>query len=201
MKKLSFVFLLLVFVLVACDGSGDKSPTSPAISVKPDSRSGMMSVSAFGVTTVLGTDVLESRANERPSMDVRFEYDFSLGRHEVTCSEFNQLMRPATGLEVACEKDSLPVTNITYFDAVLFANERSKSEKFDTAYTYSSTSFDAEGHCLNLEGIIFHPEVDAFRLPTEAEWVLAASQDWNLKNGWIGENSENTLPDCADSQC
>ena len=195
MKKLRLVFLLLVFVLVACDGSGDKSPTSPVISVKPDSLSGMMFVSAFGVTTVLGTDVLESRANERPSMDVRFEYDFSLGRHEVTCSEFNQLMRPATGLEVACEKDSLPVTAITYFDAVLFANERSKSEKFDTAYTYSSTSFDAEGHCMGLEGFVYHPEVNAYRLPTEAEWVLVANLHWDMNDGWTADNSDYALHD------
>ena len=202
MNRLRLVFVLFVFALVACSNSVDTSAASSAISVKPDSLSGMLLVSASGSATVLGTDGLESRTYERPSMDVRFGYDFSLGRHEVTCAEFNRLMLPATGLEVACEKDSLPATNLTYYDAVLFANERSKSEKFDTAYTYSSAALDAEGHCTGLEGFAYRPEVDAYRLPTEAEWVLAAGLRWNLREGWTADNSDYALhPVCkkADS--
>ena len=67
-----------------------------------------------------------------------------------------------TTFDERCRKknsDLLPVTKVTYFDVVLFANERSKREGYDTAYSYTSTSFDAVGNCISMEGLVFHPEV------------------------------------------
>jgi uncharacterized protein (TIGR02171 family) len=107
----------------------------------------------------------------------------------------------AKGLSLSCEA-SVPATNITYYDAVLFANERSKSEGFDTAYTYSRAVFDSEGRCTNLEGFAYRPEEDAYRLPTEAEWILVAKANWNVSGAWTSENSDYKLhPVCekADS--
>ena len=107
-------------------------------------------------------------------------------------------MKPATGLVLNCKDKKLPATNVTYFDAVLFANERSKAEGFDTAYTYTSADFDSEKHCTNLEGFAYRSEAPAYRLPTEAEWVLVAAQNWNLQNGWTAENSDYKLhPVCT----
>ena len=122
-------------------------------------------------------------------MRVLFDYDFSIARHETTCSEFNSLM----DLQVECENKKFPATNVTYYDAVLFANARSISEKKDTAYTYTGSTFDKNGHCINLDGFAFHPEAEAYRLPTEAEWMLAALQGWNPKNGWTAKNSNYTI--------
>ena len=102
-------------------------------------------------------------------------------------------MKKATGLVLDCSHDSLPATDITYYDAVLFANARSKSEKMDTAYTYSKALFDSGKHCTNLEGFDFHAETDAYRLPTEAEWMLVAKAVWNLSDGWTAENSDYKL--------
>ena len=48
-------------------------------------------------------------------------------------------MKPLMGHSLDCEGDSLPATNLTYYDAVLYANERSKAEGFDTAYTYAGS--------------------------------------------------------------
>ncbi len=138
-------------------------PQEATVDFSEDSLSGMIRVKATGATIVLGTTLVEARANERPEMHVKFDYDFSLGRHEVTCGEFNALMKPATGLSLDCESDEIPATNVTYYDAVLFANERSKAEGFDTAYTYMVASFDAEKHCTNLEGFAYRSEDNAFR--------------------------------------
>ena len=197
-----FVFLVLVFVFwAACSNSeGVSSGNSSKIEVEEDSLAGMLRIKAVGETVLLGTNEVTAKVNERPSMKARFDYDFSMGRTEVTCAEFNDLMT-AKGLSLSCES-SVPATNITYYDAVLFANERSKSEGFDTAYTYSRAVFDSEGHCTNLEGFAYRPEEDAYRLPTEAEWILVAKANWNVSGAWTSENSDYKLhPVCekADS--
>ena len=153
-------------------------------------RASKIKNSSGGAISYLGTGNPSAKANERPQLRAALNYDFSIGMHEVTCSEFKEIM--GTTFDERCrgeDSDLLPVTKVTYFDVVLYANERSKREGYDTAYTYTSTTFDAIGNCISMEGLVFHPEVDAYRLPTEAEWVLAADRDWNPTAEWTSLNS------------
>ena len=185
---------LLLLLLGACSNSERPLSQDGADTVvEEDSLAGMILVKATDEVVVLGTDEASAKVNERPQMRVRFGYDFSLARHEVTCGEFDSLMERSTGLSLNCADAQIPATHVTYYDAVLFANERSKAEGFDTAYTYVSAIFDSDRHCTNLEGFAYHPDVEAFRLPTEAEWVLVASMDWNPENSWNAENSDYKL--------
>ena len=196
----SLFFILLSILICACSNSEGVSAgqQSSSIEVSEDSLAGMLHVESVGAMASLGTNSENVRANERPVMQVKFSYDFSLGKYEVMCGEFNALMKSATGLALNCSNDSLPATNVTFYDAVLYANERSKAEGFDTAYTYTSADFDSEKHCTNLEGFAYRSEAHAYRLPTEAEWVLVAAQNWNLQNGWTAENSDYKLhPVCT----
>jgi formylglycine-generating enzyme required for sulfatase activity len=145
-----------------------------------------------GGLVTLGSDDTNYRPSERPAMKVRLDYGFNLGMHEVTCGEYRDLAKKTDLKEFGeCGNDSLPLSDVTYYDAVLFANAKSKNGNRDTAYTYGKAVYDAEGHCTNLESLAFHPEAEAYRLPTEAEWVLAASQGWNpAKYSWNADNSE-----------
>lgn len=155
-------------------------------------------ISVADAEVLLGTDNAKAPASERPQMRVTLDDDFFMMRHEVTCGEFGGLMGPSYGFVLDCKDENIPVTNVTYYDAVLYANEKSKAWNIDTAYTYSSATFDQEKHCIHLEGLVFHPEVKAVRLPTEAEWVLAASKNWDSAKGWTADNSEYKLhPVCS----
>ena len=191
MMKLFFV--LLVFWLCSCSNSDSVSvyPQNTSLEIAEDSLVGMFRVRTAESVAILGTDLEKAKANETPAMQVKFDYDFSIGKHEVTCGEFNSLMKPLMGHSLDCEGDSLPATNLTYYDAVLYANARSKAEGFDTAYTYISANFDTEKHCTNLAGLVFRPEVNAYRLPTEAEWNLVAASNW--KKGWTADNAKQKL--------
>ena len=194
MKKMSFFcFSLMACLLVeACFNSvGVARSETLEVTLAEDSLSGMVHVHSSGFVVALGTEDALAKANERPRMKVILDYDFSIGKHEVSCGEFNALMAPLSGLLLDCENDEIPATNLTYYDAVLFANEQSKAQGFDTAYTYVRATFDAEKHCSNLEGFSFHPGTQAYRLPTEAEWVLVANSQWN--EGWTAENSNFKL--------
>ena len=184
--------------LWSCDSSNGNS-FDESLFEEDDSQKGFVKVNAAGRSVFLGTDDPSANAKERPQMKVKFDYDFFIGNHEVTCGEFNEVMgkesnstgrESAATLRLDCENDSLPAVNLTYFDAALFANAKSKALGMDTAYSYVSASFSSKGNCTNLEGFVFHPEAQAYRLPTEAEWILAASPSWNPSQGWNSENSD-----------
>ena len=192
------LLLLLSFVFYACSNSESLYSQQNSDSVfESDSLDNMVAVKVDAKNVALGTTDAAARANERPEMHVSLNYDFSIGKSEVTCAEFNSLMK-SSEISVPCEKEAYPATNLTYYDAVLFANALSKKEGFDTAYTFSNVELNAEKHCVNLEGFSFRPEVKAYRLPTEAEWVFVAKHLWNVKNAWTADNSDYRLhPVCS----
>ncbi len=193
--------IALLFTLCLFAACSNSTSEYMDVEVSPDSSSSEATVDVpevegmivvCGGTVTLGSDDAKYRPSERPAMKVRLDYDFSLGRHEVTCGEYSELAEKMDLKKFSkYESDSLPLSDVTYYDAVLFANAKGKNESRDTAYSYSRVVYDAEGHCTNLEALEFHPEREAYRLPTEAEWVLAASQGWNpAKYSWNADNSE-----------
>lgn len=194
---ISFVIPVAVMFLLACSNS--VAPLSPEVEFDGDAvADDMYHVRSKGMFVTLGTDDATAKADERPQMKVSFDYDFDIGSHEVTCGEFNELMQNEYGLVLDCEDKQLPAVNITYYDAVLFSNARSKALAKDTAYTYVKILFDVERHCIGMEGLAFHPEANAFRLPTEAEWSLVAFSAWNPQKSWFSSNSGYRLhPVCT----
>ena len=188
--KSCILFFLLIF-LVACseNSSSAGGEFSSEVSLENDAEhSGMAKVFSRGAFAVLGTNDIGAKSNERPRMKAEFDYDFSIGKREATCGEFQKYFP-----KVDCGSADLPAVNVTLFDAALFANARSKEEGLDTAYVYTAKAFDSDGHATNLENFEFLPEVSAYRLPTEAEWVLVASQNWNPGKGWNSNNSDYEL--------
>lgn len=183
--------LLAALFAISCSDSSSSAKVESVFAVKmeQDKMEGMVLVHSEGASTYLGTNHMGARPIETPQMKVELSYDFSLGRHEVLCSDFNDLMKPAYGLQVACSKDSIPAADLTFYDAVLYANAKSNASKLDSSYTYSAAEFDSEHHCVRLDGFAFKADAEGFRLPTEAEWILAASQKWNPENSWNGDNS------------
>ena len=193
------IAIFSVALLFACSNSvGPTANDSSPVSFSKDSYKGMVRVSINKAVTELGVNDTTVNISEQPAMKVKLDYSFSMGRHEETCADFNELMKPFTGLSVECSDDDMPATDVSYYDAVLYANERSKANGLDTAYTYERFVLDDKKHCISMEGLVYRPEVDAFRLPTEAEWVLVASQSWNPAEGWNSDNSDYKLhPVCT----
>ncbi len=154
---------------------------------------GFVLVKSSGQSVLLGTNSSSAPLKERPQMKVDFTYDYYIGDHEVTCEEYNDAITTASADEGSlfpCSGPNWPLFNVTYYDAVIYANALSKIHNLDTAYTYLSLKFDSDGHCTGLEGLRFFPEVYGYRLPTEAEWIYAASQGWNPRYGWTSEVSD-----------
>lgn len=200
-KFLKFLYpcitwIALLLVVTSCDSGSDASAFGSLVAIEESSMDGMLYVHSTGGFAILGTNNKKAKSIEKSQVRVNFDYDFYIGRSEVTCREFKELVSDYE-ISVSCENDNFPVTDITYYDAVVFANAKSKKEKKDTAYSYASVIYKS-GHVSDLEGFVFHPEKEAFRLPTEAEWILVASKDWYPVNSWNSENSEYKIHEvCA----
>lgn len=204
LKRRFFLRLVVVACLalffVACseiysDSAGSllKADYSEVRIGKDSLANDLVRLYAKGAYTLLGTDDTLAKANERVKMKVVFDYDFSIGKSEVSCAEFNKFVKKKnSGLKKKqkCSSDDMPATNVTYFDAVLLANAKSVAKGLDTAYSYTHAIYSDDGNCENLEGLIYRIESNGYRLPNEAEWVLAASQGWNPENAWNASNSK-----------
>lgn len=188
-----YLFLIVLFLVVGCSNSQmDVSDEAIDSNVFLETFPDFEEIKAQDKFVYVGTNGAASKVSERPQMKVVFTYDYFMGKTEVTCGEFNETMNGLLKFKAECPSDSLPATDVTYYDAVLFANAKSKLHKMDTAYTYHAASFDNDGHCVNLEGLVFLTNTNAFRLPTEAEWIFAAQLYWNPQKSWNMSNSDNT---------
>ncbi|MBO4437155.1 MAG: TIGR02171 family protein [Fibrobacter sp.] len=177
----AIVAALCAVCLCSCSNSISEWERAEADRVSPLDTFDLKDMSlirSYGKKVTLGTNDKSAPQKDRPTMRVAFDYDFLIGTHEVTCAELGR----------SCG-DSLPATGVTYYDAVLYANKRSREEGFDTAYSYTGATFNANGFCIKLDGLVFLPSAQAYRLPTEAEWVYAAGLDWKPEKGWHNGNS------------
>jgi formylglycine-generating enzyme required for sulfatase activity len=104
------------------------------------------------------------RANE-VIVPVTITRPFLIGVHEVTNREFVEFRAnhdSGSDLHVSLAADSNPVANVTWDDAVQYCNWLSQREGRTPAYKHEFGNW-----------VAVYPLTDGYRLPTEAEWVLA----------------------------
>jgi uncharacterized protein (TIGR02171 family) len=137
---------------------------------------GMRFVAASGQLFTQGWDNASATIDEKPAMPVSFTYDYWIDTTEVTQRDYREKTgrSPVTITSGYGFGDSYPVYNVSWFDAVLYCNQRSKAEQLDTVYLYFGLKANLGGSVSELTGLRADLSKDGYRLPTESEWEFAA---------------------------
>jgi formylglycine-generating enzyme required for sulfatase activity len=141
-------------------------------------ESRMVEIASKNKTFVMGSNSGAARQIEKPAHSVRFTYTFFMDRNEVTQRQYEAIMgvNPAKvrGLgAVAGIGDSFPVYAVTWYEAALFCNARSKAAGLDTVYDFTAVCRENQECPYVLENLDIRYDRFGFRLPTEAEWEFA----------------------------
>jgi uncharacterized protein (TIGR02171 family) len=190
MPSLHFNKFLAIFVLIFLTFFGCQTKlkiTSPV----DHNHSGMKLISSAGMSFLQGSADSSASSDEKPQMPVEFSYDYWLDTIEVTQKAYSEIMgrNPVSGAITTGAGDGFPVYNVSWFDAALYCNARSKKDGLDTVYVYFGKKVMQSGSVYELTGLQASLEKTGYRLPTESEWEYADLSDAFLSSVWQTDSS------------
>jgi formylglycine-generating enzyme required for sulfatase activity len=189
-----------IYRCIVWNGAGKDTSNTAMLSVAPG---GMRLIQAKDSSFLIGDTV-----NAAPVHQVNFTYDFYVDTTEVTQVDYLTLMgvNPSDHSGVT----DGPVEKITWFDAVLYCNERSKRDLLDTVYSYTAITGTFGNGCSDLTGLVIDFAGNGYRLPTEAEWEYSCRAKtiteyyWgnvaDVAYAWYLDNSGSTTHTVATRQ-
>ncbi len=149
----------------------------------------MVYISARDSVFYMGSNSPKANNTEKPLHAVKFTYDFFISANEVTVGEYNRVMSDINERTGNDDEDSLPKTNISWYDAIIYCNSKSKIEGYDTVYSYTARCKEAGSCPYILENLKINYNRFGYRLPTEAEWEYSCRAGGNEDFFW-GSSSE-----------
>jgi formylglycine-generating enzyme required for sulfatase activity len=157
---------LLLLLVIQC-GIFDNPPGK----TKP--YTGMKKINAAGKRFTMGDNTAANASDESPAFSCSFSYDFWIDTAEVTIRDYYQITAILPPEYQSVSDSTLPVCQVSWYDAVLYCNDYSKHLGLDTVYRYDAIEGSRISGVYGLSNLSIDLTVKGYRLPTEAEFEYA----------------------------